>query len=188
MSARPAAAAPNSKVARVRIRRACLRFRAGQPVGPLDDAGDLHARVGPELGEDVADVGLDGLGAEEQLLGDLAVGLAVDDAAGDFELALGERVDPCAVRNPGLRAPVDVLPELPELAFGRISVALRANGVQRLSSTLELTLRTVAIAGPRERLARKRARQGRLDRQSRCGTHCCRQLGSPPRDCGRTDH
>ena len=48
-----------------------------------------------------SDVGLDGLGAEEQLLGDLAVGLAVDDAAGDLELALGERVHPAPWRRRG---------------------------------------------------------------------------------------
>ena len=38
-----------------RTGRSCPRL--GQPVGPFDDPGDLHAGVGSELGEDVADVG-----------------------------------------------------------------------------------------------------------------------------------
>ena len=81
--------------------------RDGEPVGALHDAGDFDAGGGAKLGEDVADVGLDGLGAEEYLLGDLAVGLAVDDTAGYLELAFGERIDPSALGRPWLRAAVD---------------------------------------------------------------------------------
>ena len=110
--------------------RTLLGASAGQPVGPFDDARDFNAGVGPELGEDVPDVGLDGLRAEEQLLGNLAVRPALHDEAPDLELALGKGFDPCTVGRPGLGAPVDVLPELAQLALGRIPVALRAHRVQ----------------------------------------------------------
>jgi DNA-directed RNA polymerase specialized sigma24 family protein len=59
-------------------------------VSAFDCPRDLHAGVNVELSEHVADVGLDGLLAQEQLAGDLGVGLAVDDQHGDLELALGE--------------------------------------------------------------------------------------------------
>ena len=83
-------------------------------------------------------MGLDGLRAEEQLLGDLAVGLAVDDAAGDLELALSERVNPGPVTCPWLRAPVDVLAELAQLALGSVAVALCADRIQPRGGELEL--------------------------------------------------
>jgi hypothetical protein len=47
-------------------------------------------------------VALDGLDAEEQLGGDLRVGLAVDDETGDLELALGKRIDAIALARAGL--------------------------------------------------------------------------------------
>jgi hypothetical protein len=51
------------------------------PVDALDDASHFDSRVGAELAGDVAHVRLDGSRAEEQQLGDLAVGPAVDDEA-----------------------------------------------------------------------------------------------------------
>ena len=53
----------------------------------LDDARDIHARGGGELHEDVAQVRLDGLLAEEELGRDLAVGHAVGHELGDLALA-----------------------------------------------------------------------------------------------------
>src|SRR3954452_18663267 len=47
-----------------------------EPVGALDDSGDFYAGVGVELVDDVAHVGFDTSGAEEQFVGDLAVGPA----------------------------------------------------------------------------------------------------------------
>ena len=122
-------------------------LRPGQPVGPLDDAGDLDAGIGSKLGEDVADVGLDGLGAEEQLLRDLAVGLPVDNAAGDLELAPGERLDSGALSRRRLGAAVDVLAELAQLALGRIAVALCSDGVQLGRSALGLATPTALMVG-----------------------------------------
>jgi hypothetical protein len=93
----------------------------------LDDAGDLDARVGAELAEDVADVGLHRSRAEEQLVRDLAIGATVDDAPRDVELALGERGDdPAAVGRGGLGPSVDAVAELAELAFGGVAIAHRA--------------------------------------------------------------
>ena len=54
----------------------------------LDGARELDARRHAELAEDVAQVRLDGLEAEEQLGGDLGVRPAVDDQRGDLQLAL----------------------------------------------------------------------------------------------------
>jgi hypothetical protein len=54
--------------------------------------------------------------AEEELGGDLGVGLAVDDEPRELELALGERADPAepvSVRRPA----VDALAELAQLLF-----------------------------------------------------------------------
>ena len=58
-------------------------------VGVLDRAGQLDARGHSDLAEDVAQVGLDRLLAEEQLGGDLGIRLAVDDEPRELELALG---------------------------------------------------------------------------------------------------
>ena len=49
--------------------------------------GGLRPVVDPELGEEVGDVGLDGPDANEQLVGDLAIGPSFDDQAQDLLLA-----------------------------------------------------------------------------------------------------
>ena len=56
------------------------------------DRRGLGAAGGVELAEDVGDVDRDGLGADEELLGDLAVGPALGDQREDLALARGERV------------------------------------------------------------------------------------------------
>jgi hypothetical protein len=66
------------------------RSRSGDqsvPVG-VDDRLDAVAQA--EFGEDARDEGLDGLGADDQGGGDLAVGPAVGDEAQDLQFARGE--------------------------------------------------------------------------------------------------
>jgi hypothetical protein len=62
-------------------------------VGALHGARHFYARSDAELAECVAQVSLDRLRAEEELRGDLRIGLAVDDESCDLKLAPGERVD-----------------------------------------------------------------------------------------------
>jgi hypothetical protein len=57
--------------------------------------GDVDA----ELSEDVAEVEVDGAGAEEELLGDLMLGQSLRDEAGDLELLAGELVDRARVAS-----------------------------------------------------------------------------------------
>jgi hypothetical protein len=63
------------------IRGGCASVwaRASGSIGALDGACESDARCDAHLFEDVTQVGLDRLFAEEQLRGDLWVGLAVDD-------------------------------------------------------------------------------------------------------------
>ena len=56
----------------------------------LDPSGQVDARGHVELAEHVAQVRLDGLEAQEQLVGDLLIRAAVDDEPGDLELTTGE--------------------------------------------------------------------------------------------------
>src|SRR3954468_18485833 len=81
----------------------------------LDRAGDVDARRRAELGEDVAQVRLDGLLAEEQLRRDLPVGLAGGDERRDLALAPRQRVEAAAARagRPSRLRPRAELPQLP---------------------------------------------------------------------------
>src|SRR3954469_21302568 len=108
------------RATRDRCRSAALLCR----VGALDDARYFNARCDAELAEGVAQVGLDRLGAEEELGGDLRIGLAVDDESCDLELAFGERVDAGSVCFARACAPMKRASELPELSFGLQSVAV----------------------------------------------------------------
>jgi hypothetical protein len=92
--------------------------------------------------------------------------LAVDNAASNLELALGERVDPRALRGTWLGAAVDVMTELAQLIFGGIAVALGSERVQRGGNTLELLFRTVALAGRSERPSGDGPRQRTFDRSA----------------------
>ena len=103
---------------------------AGDPVCLFDRSRDVDARAGVELAEHVADVRLDGLLAEEQLVGDLGVGLAIDDQSGDLKLATGEGCDAGLAEVARSGASVDVLAELAQFAFGRVSIADRAAAVE----------------------------------------------------------
>src|SRR6185503_13921150 len=99
-----------------------LERRPGGGRVPEGAGGRLRARVAPgqldprpdaELAVDPAQVGVDGARAEYQLLGDLAVGVAGGDQAGDLLLAGRQAVD---VRR--RCQPLDAPAEPAELAGG----------------------------------------------------------------------
>src|SRR4051794_21926955 len=133
----------------------------------LDGACQFDARGDVELAEDVAQVRLDRLEAQEELGGDLGVRPAIDDERGDLALALGQRVHARAVGAALARAPVHRTPELAQLALGGIAQARRAAGVECRRRALELSYGPLAVARDRERLTGKRARQRLLDDRPR---------------------
>src|SRR5262249_47296394 len=92
--------------------RACLAHGAFYSPCELDTRGDI------ELAEDVAQVGLDRLVAEEELRGDLGVGSPVDDQLGHLELTGRQGLDPFPVALAGAGPPVHSAAELAELALG----------------------------------------------------------------------
>src|SRR4051794_3481847 len=130
-----------------RGRRTVRAERPSRALRALDRACHLHARGHVELVEDVAQVGLDGLRAEEQRARDLPVGLAVDDEPRDLELACGERSDAGEVRAAAARAPVDALAELAELLLDACPLPDRAEHVEGVRRAAELRRRPVRLAG-----------------------------------------
>ena len=67
----------------------CLGF-SGEEAELAGAVARLDPRAAVELAEQVADVHVDGALADEELLGDLAVGAADGDVAQDLELAAGQ--------------------------------------------------------------------------------------------------
>src|SRR5215467_13603172 len=106
------------------------------PVTLLDRPGQLDAVGDADLAEDVAEVGLDGLLAEEELGRDLGVRLAVDDEARQLELALGQRRD-AAWRRPDGTAAIDRAAELSQLTFHLGLPSRRPEAGERRGGTLE---------------------------------------------------
>ena len=88
-------------------------------VGAHDKTCKLDPRRDADLQEDVAQMGLDRLLAQEQLGGDLGIGSAVDDESRYLDLALGQRVDASPVELAGARAPMGPMAELPEFCSAR---------------------------------------------------------------------
>ena len=119
------------------------------------------------LAEDVAQVGLDRLLAEEQLRGDLGIRLAVDNEPCHLELAFGQRLDAGPVGLARPRATVDAMAKLSQLLFRFVPVAQRAARLERAGRALQLGGGTVTLAGFGEGAARERPRERRLDRRSR---------------------
>src|SRR5262252_10227326 len=74
------------------------------PVGSGDASAKVFAGGDAELGEHVAQVPLDGTGADEQLGGDLLVGASVPGQLGDLSL-LGREVCEGLDRPPAHRFP-----------------------------------------------------------------------------------
>src|SRR4051794_10955253 len=120
-------------------------------ISPIDGPRHLYPRGDVELAEQVAHVGFDGLDAEEQLGGDLGVGLAVDDEPCHLELALRERLEAAAIRHAGSRAAMDVVALLSQLAFRGVAVARRAAVVERGGRACERGRSPGDVAGLRER-------------------------------------
>jgi hypothetical protein len=133
-------------------------------VGAFDGAREGGACGDVHLVDDVAQVGLDCLLAQEQFRGDLRVGLAVDDEPRDLEFAPGQRVDACPVGLARPGAPVGTMAELSQLSLGALAVAPRAASVERYRRALKFGHGAIFFVGFGERLARYRARQGGFDR------------------------
>src|SRR6266542_5130621 len=113
------------------------------------------ARRDAHLVEDIAQVRLDRLAAEEQLLGDLGVGLAVDDEVCNLEFAFGQRRNARSSGLPGLRAPVWAMAELSQLSLRALAVSQRAAGVERRRCALQFGHGAVLLAGLGKRSARE---------------------------------
>src|SRR5439155_22559315 len=107
--------------------------------------------VNVELAEDVSHVGLDRRKAEEESVGDLSVGLAVDDGPCDLEFALRQRLDANSIGFTRSRPLVDAMAETSEFALGRGAISERAAGVKLCGGALELDYRSLGPAGVRER-------------------------------------
>src|SRR5260370_12509139 len=99
---------------------ALRRSRLGAAAWGLAD--DVGTRAYTDLGQDVRDMGLDGVAGQEQLSGDVRVGQALHDQVGDVLLRRCERrpaggrafpvgtVGPDTVRPQALFGPADVPP------------------------------------------------------------------------------
>ena len=132
----------------------------------LDHMCELDARRDADLAEDVAQMRLDGLLAEEQFRCDLKVVFAVEDEPCHLELALGQRVDARPVTRACARAPMGAVAELPELSLGTVAVPERAARIECRRSAPKLLHGLAALTGVGERSARKRARERALDGRS----------------------
>src|SRR3954469_8355087 len=144
-----------------------LRWRPSCALRPLDGAGELDPRRYAHLAEDVPQVGLDGLLAEEQLVRDLRVGLAVDHEHGELELAFGQRLERRPGRPARPRALLNAMPELPQLPL-RLAAVARSSGLPEVvGGTSELGYGALTVTRLGERAARKQARERTLDGRSR---------------------
>src|SRR3954466_12258565 len=134
----------------------------GSPSGSVllgdERAGDRRARAHVELAEDVLQMALDGLHAEHQLTGDLAVGHALAHEPRDLLLA---RAELAGGRAATVRR--EAPPEPAELARGLVAVAGGAARVELGAGALELLDGSVALAHRLQRGARQEPRARGLD-------------------------
>ena len=125
--------------------------KAGERVGELAAAGDL------ELAVDMAEVGLGGLGGDEQRLRDLSIGAAL-------------RGEPCARSSPVVSASRPVIASRLGLAPAAIIPAClvgdpaRTHVVGEIEPALKLRARLDASAGAAQRSAVIGERAGELQR------------------------
>src|SRR5688572_22135103 len=121
------------------IRRggACLRAllarvsgRGRRPIGALDGAGQLDARGDVELPEDVAQMSLDGLLAEEQLGRDLGIRLRVEYKTRHLELALAQGLEAGPIAFARAGTTMDAMPKLPKLALRVVAVTQGTAGIE----------------------------------------------------------
>src|SRR5436190_23633095 len=124
-----------------------LRNCATNAVRALHRTCELNSRSDIELPEDVAEMRLDGLLAEEELRGDFWIRLAVDDEPCDLVLALSQQLDVGPVGVARVCAAVDVMSQLSQFAFRLISVAQRTAFLELAGRALELGGGTVTLAG-----------------------------------------
>jgi hypothetical protein len=104
----------------------------------LHQARQGDARLDTDLVEDVAQVALDGLLAQEQFRRDLWVRLPIHDKPGDLKLATRKSLEPHRTRSTPTRSPVRTVAELPELLFRALAISGRPAGVKRLSGPQQL--------------------------------------------------
>ena len=122
-------------------------------------AGGFGAVAQPQFGQDVADVVLDRLAADEEPLGDLRVGQPLAEQLEDFVLAFGERLS----RSPGRR---DLQAEAPQQGGGGIDTPgglQQLEAVQRAPGLRDRDLRVGLAAGAGE----VEAAQARFERELR---------------------
>src|SRR5829696_3443631 len=116
----------------------------------LDGPRQLDARRHAEFAEDVAQVRLHGLQAEEQLRRDLGVRVAVDDELADLHLPRAERSQPVRPGRARPGAALDPFPEAAQLLLGGVPVGERAAFSERGGRALVLGHRAAWIAVRRE--------------------------------------
>jgi len=121
---------------------------------------ELAAGADAELGEDLAEVVLDGVGADEQPGPDLRVGQAVPGELRDLALLRGQRIAALG-RGPG-RALAGGLSGSRQLLAGPFSESLQAHRVQRLVRGAELLAGPRAVALAAQPLAVEQVRAGDL--------------------------
>src|SRR6266542_2240884 len=132
--------------------RARSRLRRAFALAPIALDGPRHLDAGgnAELEEDVTHVRLDGLGAEEERRGDLAVRLAVGRHGRDLELAFRQRRDAAVARG---RRPawLDTRPQLAQLAAHLVAHADRAARVKLALGLAQHRDRLGPLTGRRKR-------------------------------------
>src|SRR5579863_5082100 len=109
---------------------------------------------------------LDGLLAEEQLLRDLRIGLAVEHEHGELELASGQRLERRSGGPARPRALLDSMAELAKLPLRLATVAEGASLPEVVGRTPKLGCGAVTVARPHERASGEQARESGLHRRS----------------------
>src|SRR5262245_23977374 len=152
-----------------RLRRAVLWADALRPV--VQPAGELGARVDPELRVRVGEMRLNRAHGHEHLRCDFLVRQAARDQFGDALFAGGERA------AGGGAAPADPL----QLRAGRVSPAGAAELLERRSRLLERPARRGALLGAALRAPEVQERASALEPQTQLAV-----VGGGPRElCGR---
>jgi hypothetical protein len=130
----------------------------------LDGTRQFDPRGHSHLAEDVANVRLDGLRAQEELGGDLRVRSAVGYEARDLVLASGERGKAVAVeRGPGSRAAVHAASHSAQVLLCGVAAPECARAFEGRSRVLELFGAGILAAARGERPSGQDSRQCRLD-------------------------
>src|SRR4051812_38970831 len=132
----------------------------------FDGPCEVHARGDVGFPEDVAQVRLDRLLAEEQLRCDLGVRLSVDDQARDLQLTRGQSFEPGRAVFARCCPAVDAVAELAQLALGLCTPAQSAARFECCCRVLQLRNSSLTLAALRQCAPGQCAREGCLDRRS----------------------